>query len=321
MNPSLPGSDRLALPDRLKIGSGRHPSRFFRNRILVQKWRQASGSNGGGVGRGEEVVKKIRAVMRFRVFLLSFLFLACMAQTAAAADGETKGALDGEVFLVEKGEAGKPSGRKDTYIFRDGKFRSTYCEKHYGFGEGAYSSTKKGNTITFAADTRSESHGTIHWEGTVKVGEIDVRYAWASRKGNPKPKEHWARSVTEWGMKDPGPPGGGAVSHLLDGKIYYVKTGEEGKGPDHDDYLIFQDGMFTSSGCVGSWNFRNASYSATAERDGIRFLAQVVSPTHGAMTWEGTVRGDVMDATARWVHEKWYWTIDRIYWFRGKLLE
>jgi hypothetical protein len=209
------------------------------------------------------VVKKIRAVMRFRVFLLSFLFLACMAQTAAAADGETKGALDGEVFLVEKGEVGKPPDGKDTYIFRDGKFRSTYCEKHYGFGEGAYSSTKKGNTITFAADTRSESHGTIHWEGTVKVGEIDVRYAWASRKGNPKPKEHWARSVTEWGMKDPGPPGGGAVSHLLDGKIYYVKTGEEGKGPDHDDYLIFQDGMFTSSGCVGSWNFRNASYSAT----------------------------------------------------------
>jgi len=266
-------------------------------------------------------VNRIRTVIKLRVFLPSILFLACLAQTAAAASEETKGVLDGEVFLVEKGEMEKPIDGKDTYIFRDGRFRSTYFEKHYGFSEGAYTTTAKEDDITFTADIRSKSNGTIHWEGTVRGDKVDVRYTWAGRKAHPKPTEHWARSVTEWGMKDPGPPGGGAVSHLLDGKIYYVKTGEEGKGPDHDDYLIFQDGMFTSSGCVGSWNFRNGSYSATAERGGIRFRAQVVSPTHGAMTWEGTVRGDTMDATARWVHEKWYWTIDRIYWFRGKLLE
>ena len=43
--------------------------------------------------------------------------------------------------------------------------------------------------------------------------------------------------------------------------------------------------------------------------------------TYGAMIWEGTVRGDAVDATARWIDKRWYWTIDRMYWFRGKLLE
>jgi hypothetical protein len=271
-------------------------------------------------------VKKIRTVMRVHVLLPSFLLLVCMAQTATVVAGETRGVLDGEVFVVEKGEVGKPSDGKDMYIFRDGKFRSTYFEKHYGFDEGAYTSTAKGGTITFASDIRSKSHGTVHWEGTVQDGNVDVRYTWVGRKpkwyqANPKSSEHWARSVTDWGMDDPGPPGGGAVSHLLDGKTYYVKAGEKGKDPDHDDYLTFQGGMFTSSGCVESWNFRNASYSATTEGGGIRFRAQLVSTTHGIMTWEGTVQEDTVDATARWVHKKWYWTIDQEFSYQGRRVE
>ncbi len=140
--------------------------------------------------------------MRVHMLLPSFLLLVCMAQTAAAAIESVKGTLDGKVFIVEKGEMGKPSDGKDVYIFRDAKFRSTYFEKHYGFDEGAYTSTAKDDTITFASDIRSKSHGTVHWEGTVQDGDVDVRYTWAGRKpkwyqANLKPSEHWARSVTE----------------------------------------------------------------------------------------------------------------------------
>lgn len=39
------------------------------------------------------------------------------------------------------------------------------------------------------------------------------------------------------------------------------------------------------------------------------------------MTWDGTIRGNVMDATMRWVQKRWYWNIDRVYWFKGQLLE
>jgi hypothetical protein len=260
----------------------------------------------------------------------AILILPVPVTTAAVPEGTmgrapTGGLLDGRVFVVERGEAGKKADGKDTLIFRNGRFRSADCEKGYGFGDGAYTAVERGGGILFAADIRSDTQGSIHWEGTVRRDRIDVRYTWAGKptwyRSNPAPTAHWARSVTEWGMKDPGPPGGGTVSHLLDGKTFHVKTGEQGKGPDHDDYLIFQDGMFTSSGCVESWNFRNASYSATAEGGGIRFRAQAVSTTHGIMTWEGTVRGDAVEATARWVHEKWYWTIDREYWYRGARVE
>jgi hypothetical protein len=149
--------------------------------------------------------------MRSYVFLPSFLFLACMAQTAAAAEGETKGALDGEVFLVEKGELGKPSDGKDTYIFRE-------------FIEGAYKASQQGDIITFAADTESETQGRIHWEGTVGGDRIDVRYTWTGKKPKwyqsaPKPTEHWARLVTAWPTEDPGPPEGRSPSNLLDGPL------------------------------------------------------------------------------------------------------
>jgi hypothetical protein len=267
--------------------------------------------------------------MRFGVFLTSVLFLAFLAQTAAAAEGSGKGALDGRVFLVEKGDAGKPSDGKIMLIFRDGKFRSRYFEKEHGFEAGAYTSAKKEDAITFAADIRSKSNGMIHWEGTIRGDRIDVRYTWTGRKpkwyqANPNPKttEHWARSVTAWPTEDPGPPGGGSASHLLDGKTFLVKSGEEGKeASHHDDYLVFRDGMFVSSDCAELLNFRESTYSATTQGDGIRFRAESTSPTHGTMIWDGTVRGDVMDATARWIDKRWYWTIDRMYWFKGQLLE
>jgi hypothetical protein len=273
-------------------------------------------------------MKEIRSLQRIRFLLVAFVILV-FGMHPAAAEGETKGALDGEVFLVEKGELGKPSDGKDTYIFRDGKFRSIYFEEEYGFEAGAYTSTKKGDAITFVVDIRSKSHGTIHLEGTVRGDKkVDVRYTWNGKKPKwyqakkPNSSEHWARSVKTWATEDPGPPGGGSISHLLDGKTFLVKTGEQGKeASHHDDYLIFRNGMFVSSECVELLDYRESTYSATTQGDGIRFRAETTSPTHGTMIWDGTVRGDVMDATARWIDKRWYWTFDRLYWFRGKLLE
>jgi hypothetical protein len=270
-------------------------------------------------------MREIRSLRWFRFLLAASLVLFYVTIPAAA--GETKGALDGEVFLVEKGEVGKPSDGKVTLIFQGGKFGSRYFEKEYGFEAGAYTSTKKGDAIAFAADIRSKSNGVIHWEGTVRGDKVDVSYTWTGRK--PKwykttsnPSEHWARSVTTWPTEDPGPPGGGPISRLLDEKTFLVKSGEKGKeASHHNDYLIFRDGMFVSSDCGELLDFRESTYSATTEGDGIRFRAQSTSPTHGTMIWDGTVRGDVIDATARWIDKRWYWTIDRMYWFKGQLLE
>jgi hypothetical protein len=265
-------------------------------------------------------VKRIRVVMWFRVLLPSFLLLACMAQTAAAAEGSAKGALDGRVFVVETGRKGKQTSGKDTILFRDGRLLSTIREKWDGFGPGTYTAATNGDTVTFAADSVSPTRGTMHWEGTVRGDGIDARYAWADTprwyQSEPTPTEYWAKG--EEVKKSPGD--GTGASPLLDGETFFVRTGEKGKEADHDDYLIFRDGMFVSSGCVEQ-NFGKTAYSATRTGDGIRFRAVTSSPTHGTMDWEGTVRGDVVEASARWVHERWYWTIDRKYWYKGRLQE
>lgn len=233
-----------------------------------------------------------------------------------------QGPLDGKVFIVENGSKGGKAGGRDVYLFSNGTFRSTIRDKWDGFREGAYTSTNNEDNnedaITFAADTKSGSRGTIRWEGTVRGGEIDVRYTWADApkwySRDPK-REYWARG------KEVKSPAGASVrgtgtSALLDGQTFFVRTGEKGKPADHDDYMIFRDGMFVSSGCVEQ-DFGKSPYSAAAEGNGIRFRAETRSSTHGTMYWGGIVRGDVMEATARWVHDRWYWKIDRQYWYRG----
>jgi hypothetical protein len=79
--------------------------------------------------------------------------------------------------------------------------------------------------------------------------------------------------------------------------------------------------MFVSSHCMGGFDFRATTYSAIPLGDEIRFRSATTSPTHGTMTWDGTIRGNVMEATMRWVQKRWYWSIDRVYWWKGRLLE
>lgn len=229
-----------------------------------------------------------------------------------------QGPLDGKAFIVENGSKGEKADGRDVYLFRNGTFHSTLRDKRDGFREGAYASTKSEETVTFVADTKSGSRGTIHWEGTVRGGEINVYYTWADapRWYDPHSKrEYWARGQEVKSYADASVRGTG-TSALLDGRTFFVRTGEKGKPVDHDDYMIFRDGMFVSSACV-EYNFGKSSYSAREEGNGIRFRAEMTSPAFGTMYWEGIVRGDFMEATSRWVHDRWYWKVDREYWYRG----
>jgi hypothetical protein len=269
------------------------------------------------------VMRTMRSARGVCSLLAVSLFLIPGPIPAAAAEEGVKGALDGRVFIVENGKKGGKDAGRDVFLFREGKFRSTIRDKWDGFQEGAYTYTRKEGVIAFAADTESRSRGTIHWEGTVQGDGIDVRYTWIDTprwyQSKSTPTEYWAKGKE---VKNPGGAtvDGKGASSLLDGKTFFVRTGEKGKEADHDDYLIFRDGMCVSSGCVEQ-NFGTSAYSADADVGGIRFRAKTVSPTHGAMIWEGTVRGDAVDATARWVHKRWYWSIDRSYLYQGRLYE
>ena len=109
-----------------------------------------------------------------------------------------------------------------------------------------------------------------------------------------------------------------AVSHLLDGKTFIGPTGEKGRKVHHEDILSFSDGKFTSSECF-QYGFKGGPYTTTVEGDTIHFEAETISPTHGKMVWQGTLKGDTLDVTYNWTKERWFWTTFREYWYRGNL--
>ena len=52
--------------------------------------------------------------------------------------------LDGRNFIGIVLECGKTEGDADTIIFKDGRFRSTACDR-YEYGDGPYTTTAAGD--------------------------------------------------------------------------------------------------------------------------------------------------------------------------------
>lgn len=104
--------------------------------------------------------------------------------------------------------------------------------------------------------------------------------------------------------------------HALDGLKFKGETGEKGKGDHHEDTISFKNGQFRSLDCE-NWGFGPALYRVEKEGDSYHFYATLISPDRGKLVWEGTITDDKATATFRWLHERWYWNIDRQYWFKG----
>lgn len=264
------------------------------------------------------MLRRLLARKFLHLGVLAFALLAGVFNAAAQS-----GPLDGTVFLVEAGEKGKAASEKDVLIFHNGRFLSTRCQKWFGFDGGTYLAHPSEDAVSFVAETESNKRGNIQWEGTVRGMAIEVRFFWTEPtrwyRFRSEPKEFWARSISSW-AEVPNPlPSGIPTSHLLDGKTFFVKAGAKDKPADHGDYLIFREGKFISSGCV-EIDFGISAYTASPEEDGIRFHAEARSPTQGIMIWDGRVRGEKAAATARWLHQRWLWKIDREYWYEGSLL-
>lgn len=105
-------------------------------------------------------------------------------------------------------------------------------------------------------------------------------------------------------------------SNALDGLQFKGETGEQGKGDHHQDTITFKDGQFRSLDCE-NWGFGPAPYSVKKEGGSYQFSATLLSPDRGKLEWKGTITGDAAEATFRWLHKRWYWNIDRHYWFKG----
>ena len=95
-------------------------------------------------------------------------------------------------------------------------------------------------------------------------------------------------------------------------------TGTVGMDADHTDELVFRDGNFHSRAC-SKLGFRKSEAKVERDGDAIRFSAVNVSPKYGTLTWEGVIRDGVVQALYVWKKERMFWTIQRQYWFSGKI--
>jgi hypothetical protein len=115
--------------------------------------------------------------------LTLLLVVAALFTSAAQAQG-----LDGRRFEGVFIERGKTSGDADTLIFKDGRFRSTACDR-YGYVEVPYKSSAAGDTVQFEAETESPKYGRLLWKGMVRGGKLDAT-ATMMRTGK-APVENW----------------------------------------------------------------------------------------------------------------------------------
>jgi len=105
---------------------------------------------------------------------LAVALLICWSVPDAAAGG---GPLDGKSFVGAMTARGKAKGDKDTFVFKDGKFRSTLCDG-YGFAETAYTAAVSDVSTRFEAEATSPQEGTMKWKGTVKGDTIEGTAVW-----------------------------------------------------------------------------------------------------------------------------------------------
>src|ERR1044071_7140209 len=80
--------------------------------------------------------------------------------------------LDGRNFIGIVLERGKTEGDADTIMFSAGRFRSSACDR-YEYGDGPYTATAAGDTVSFEARTESPKYGSLLWRGVVRGPRLD----------------------------------------------------------------------------------------------------------------------------------------------------
>lgn len=106
-----------------------------------------------------------------------------------------------------------------------------------------------------------------------------------------------------------------AIENDLEGIRFVGPFGAEGETGPKVDTFTFSDGKFATGSCL-EWGFSPAPYWVRRGTNGLHFLAELESPEHGTMRYEGMFDGKELTVVGYWKKERWYWTIARTY--RGK---
>ena len=113
---------------------------------------------------------------------------AALTVAALLSAGAQAQSLDGRSFQGVFLERGKTSGDSDTLIFKDGRFRSTACDK-YGYSDAVYKAVAVADGTRFEAETQSPKYGKLMWSGYVRGGKLDATVM--MEQAGKAPKENW----------------------------------------------------------------------------------------------------------------------------------
>jgi len=109
---------------------------------------------------------------------------------------------------------------------------------------------------------------------------------------------------------------------ILEGKSFTGELGLVGKPALSQDFFVFREGMFVSEECARRCGYTEAPYWLRLEGSTVQFKSDVPClKSDATMAWSGTVRGDEVEGTITWISKRWYWTIEKEFWFKGKLVE
>ena len=103
------------------------------------------------------------------------------------------GALDGMRFSGQVGPLGKPGDVTDSFVFADGLFLSTECEKRCDFPARPYFVRHQADGIDFVSKTRCPTkNALIEWRGTVDGDRISGEFTWTVERW------YWTIEKTFW---------------------------------------------------------------------------------------------------------------------------
>ena len=108
--------------------------------------------------------------MKRNALALAATALAACSSFPAFADTS---ALDGRSFEGVFLQRGKTSGDSDTLVFKDGRFRSSACDR-YGYSDASHRTATSGDATRFQAETQSAKYGRLVWNGVVREGKLDA---------------------------------------------------------------------------------------------------------------------------------------------------
>jgi hypothetical protein len=109
-----------------------------------------------------------------------------------------------------------------------------------------------------------------------------------------------------------------AMKSGLNGLRFIGPFGAEAETKPKEDSFTFKDGKFATASCL-KWGFVPAPFWTRRDSNGLHFLAELKSPDHGTMRYEGVFDGKELTVVGYWKKERWYWTVERTYRGKGRL--